>query len=79
MSKNSFKDVNGNWDGKRITAFVSFCWIMISAIADQFYAKHPTEFIFQTFAWIVIGALALSVPEYFSKKNITNKEPEPEA
>ncbi|MGZ8505696.1 MAG: hypothetical protein ACXWW0_00085 [Bacteroidia bacterium] len=78
MSKNSFKDVNGNWDGKRITAFVSFCWILLSAGMDQFLGKRPSEFIFLTFAGIVISLLGLSVPEYFSKRTQEPKETDTE-
>lgn len=73
---NSFKDPTGNYDGKRISAFILFIWIMISAFADQFTAYEASEFVFGTLVATFLTLLGLSVPEILAKIRMDKEQEE---
>lgn len=48
-------------DPKALTAFVSFCILVISWIGDQFYNKKVNESLSEIFAFLVFSLLGLKV------------------
>ncbi|MFN3405859.1 MAG: hypothetical protein ACK40G_17320 [Cytophagaceae bacterium] len=72
--RNSFEDSTGKADASKITAFMAFLYIIISAVIDQVWGKAPTEFIFLTIAGLATAGLGFgSLPAMLSKKKNQNE------
>jgi hypothetical protein len=63
----SFKNKEGKTDGRAITIALSVLYCIQSGIADQYFTKTPSEFIFNSFWIIVVAGLAILSPELISK------------
>lgn len=60
------KDKNGNYSGRELTVFISFVILVISWCVQLFLNKVVEEFIFITFAGIVVSGLGFKT---FSNEN----------
>ena len=76
--KKTFEDEKGKPSSKRITVFAAILILIQSSIADQYFKKVPTEFVFNSWYYIVIVGIGLTagVAELITafKGNKQNKE-----
>ena len=67
-----FKD-NNDWNEKSIIGFIAFgimCLIMIVDLVTGWLGRDLaiTEFVYDSFVWIVLGSFGISGIEKFAKK-----------
>lgn len=75
----TFQNSKGNPDGRAVTIFVSFLFMLVAGSANLFYDYEIDAFIFDAFYYIVLIGIGILSPELVSKiKAPTNKPKEEE-
>jgi hypothetical protein len=63
--KNSLEEVEGKASSKRLASLACLIFMLCSAVGDQFFGYKPSEFVFESFMYIVcasiFGAGAVSI------------------
>jgi hypothetical protein len=70
----SFKDRYGKWDGKALTAFISFIILILSWYFNMFFGFELNELMIEIFAFLIFSLLGLKVLPWGKKDAIKIEE-----
>lgn len=70
----SFKDRYGKWDGKALTAFISFIILILSWYFNMFFGFKLNELMIEIFAFLIFSLLGLKVLPWGKKDAIKIEE-----
>ena len=72
----TFQGTNGEYSSKRVAAFISLAVMIVAFVADLFFHLTITQFIFEGFEVLALGALGIAGVERFAKteKTTTTKQ-----
>ena len=68
-----FQDVDGMFSSKRVVAAIGTVVLLVAFIADLAFQLTITQFIFDGFLYLVLGALGITAVEPFANRTTTNK------
>jgi hypothetical protein len=70
----SFRDLSGNFDEKRISAFFIFIYLMGASTMDLFTDFKPSEFVFLGLLGTFAALLGLTIPENLASLKSQSKK-----